>query len=334
MAEQSLQIKRNKEIFTTKEDAINHLNSLVDKLQYGEIVLWRYFNGETIQTLVGFETKYEITNSNSQQKEVVSAIAYIDSLKKMGKGFYYDTNDVLQLNLGSGLTVDQNNAIQLVLGKGLKIDNDSKVDVKINSNVTNFLQVDDDGLKVGNMGANVTITTEPILVMGGPLATDKVQAVLPKTDDEAQIPYIAANTNLQELLIRLFCNEMYPSISSANVQQGNVTARIHPPLLQLSQTATTLEVGTYISATTISFNDNSIAISNPSMISGLTYGYSFENNNQKESTDTFILREPTTGFVTTATTQMVCALTGFTGTKFNPITGNTVLSANTAPLIS
>ena len=60
MAVQSLQIKRNKIIFDTKKEAVNHLQSLVEKLDDGEIVLCRYFSNGTIQTLVGFETKYEI----------------------------------------------------------------------------------------------------------------------------------------------------------------------------------------------------------------------------------------------------------------------------------
>lgn len=315
MAEQSLQIKRNKNIFDTKEAAVNHLNSLVDKLQDGEIVLCRYFNGETIQTLIGFETKYNINNEETQEPQTISAIAYLDSFSEVGMGLLRDEKGVLQLNFGNGLNI-----------------NEGKIDVKINNNITNFLHIDTEGLIVDEMGANVTKTTEPILVMGGPLATSAVQAVLPKTEDEYQIPYIAANTNLQELLVRLFCNEIYPLISSENLIQGNVTAIINPPLLTLSQTATTLEVGTYISATTISFNGNSKASYKPSIVSGLTYGYSLTNDNIKDSSDTIIIQNPTTGIITTAITQMACELTGFTKTKFQTITGNTVLSANTLNL--
>lgn len=298
MAEQSLQIKRNKNIFDTKDDAVQHLNSLINKLDDGEIVLCRYFNNETIQTLIGFETIY-----NEQR-----SIAYLDSFSEVGDGFMRDDNGILQLRLGNGLKIDENH----------------NLDVKIDNTVTNFLEVNTNGMSVQEMNANVTKTTEDILVMGGPLATDDVKAILPKTTDGAENPYIAADTNLQELLLKLFCKEMYPTISSSNSKQGNVTAYINAPTITLTNTKTVLEVGTYISATTISFSGNSKERLTASTVSGLTYGYSNTNDNVKDSSDTSITKTPTTNIVTSSTATMSCNLTGFTVSKFNDITGTTI----------
>lgn len=323
MTKQSLQIKRNKEIFTTKEGAIKHLNSLVEKLDDGEIVLCRYFNGETIQTLVGFETKYEITDPSTNEKDIVAAIAYVDSFNQMGKGFYHDANDVLQLNLGDGLNVDKNNKIQIVLGQGLEIKSGGKVDVKINPKVTNFLTVDNDGLKVDDIDTNATKTTEKILVMGGPLATDAVKQEIISVfgTDEDDNPIIPENTDLQTLLVKLFCKEMYPTITSDNSVSGTVSSQINAPTITLSNSATTLEVGTYISATTISFNGNSYVVSTNSQVSGMTYGYSTRLDDSRDSSDNNIIRTPTSGIVTTSIAKMSCQLSGFTQPAFAEMSG-------------
>lgn len=300
MAEQSLQIKRNKNIFDTKDDAVNHLKSLSEekKLNDGEIVLCRYFNNGTIQTLIGFETIYEEQPS----------IAYLDSFSEVGDGFIRDDDGILQLSVGDGLKIDENH----------------KLDVKIDNEVTNFLEVNTNGMSVQKMNANVTKTTEDILVMGGPLATDDVKAILPRTTDGAENPYIAAETNLQELLLKLFCKEMYPTISSSNSKQGNVTAYINAPTITLTNTNTNLEVGTYISATTISFSGNSKARTTASTVSGLTYGYSYTDDNVKDSSGTSITKTPTTNIVSSSTATMSCNLTGFTVSKFNDISGTTI----------
>jgi hypothetical protein len=130
MAAQSLQIKRNKEIFTTKEEAVNHLRSLVEKLDDGEIVLCRYFNDETIETLVGFETKRIEINEKGNEVEK-SSIAYVDTFNELGKGLSYDDKHILNVNVGDGLTIDNDNNITLNLSNGLQITN-KQLAVKLN----------------------------------------------------------------------------------------------------------------------------------------------------------------------------------------------------------
>ena len=326
MAEQSLQIKRNKTIFDTKEKAVRHLQNLVDNLDDGEIVLCRYLNqdNETIQTLVGFETKYEVFNEETEETTIIQSIAYVDSLNDVGAGFIRDINNVPQLNLGNGLEIDENNKINVVFGEGLKLVEGS-ISVKVNEKVNNFIQMDDDGLKVTEMKTNVTKTNDKIVVMGGPLASADVQKLFPKDSDNN--PYIAANTNIQDLLFKLFCQEIYPIISASNSISGNVTASINAPIIELSQTASNVEVGTFISATTISFNGNSYSNPTSSIVNGMEYGYSKSNNNVRWSYDKSIEKEPVTTIVSTAQTTMVCELVGFSASPFT-ITGDTVLSNN------
>lgn len=316
MAEQSLQIKRNKNIFTTKEDAVNHLKSLVEKLDDGEIVLCRYFNGETIETLVGFETK---TNDNA-------SIVYVDTFNQLGKGLSYDSKNIININVGDGLQIDDNNNVTLNLSNGLQITN-HKLAVKLNeqNNVKNFLTVDGDGMKVVEMDTNVTSTTERILVNGGPLA-ELAKDFFPK--DSNNNPYIEKDTNLQDLLFKLFCKEEYPTVTSGNSIQGNVTASIDKPIITLSTTGN-VEVGTSITVTA-KFKGVSTANTTNSIVSGLTYGYSTSHNNKREHSSTTINKIPSVNRVQTSNMIMSCALTNFTGTKFNNISQ----SGDTLPSIS
>lgn len=328
MAEQSLQIKRNKNIFSSRQEAVSHLKNLVGRLNDGEIVLCRYFNNKTIQTLVGFETKCETSNPITNEIEVTTSIVYLDSLNEIGNGLYYDVNHTLHVNLGQGLAIDKDDteAIQVILGKGLEINENNGVEVKIDDKVTNFLCVDEDGMKVVDMDTDVTKTTERILVMGGPLAKQEIQNIFPK--DSNNNPYIAKDTNLQDLLFKLFCEEKYPNISSSNSKQGNVTASINAPIINLSNNESVLEVGTYISASTITFDNNSYANLTASTISGLEYGYSTTNDNIRNSSDKSISKIPSYNLVTSSETKMSCNLTGFTKNAFNTIIGTSIITKN------
>lgn len=310
MAEQSLQIKRNKTIFDTKEEAVNHLKSLVEKLDDGEIVLCRYFSNETIQTLVGFETKYEIVNEVTQEPQVVQAIAYVDSFNEIGDGFYRDDNSVIQLNVGDGLTID-NNKVKVVVGDGLKIGGGA-VQIKLDDKVNNFIHVDNDGIKVTDMKTNVTKTNDKILVMGGPLA-ELTQSVFPK--DEDNNTYIAPNTNLQDLLLKLFCEEIYPLITSDNSKSGSTKSYVNDVTMSLSKTGEQ-EVGTYVTVNA-SITKLSSVKTTASTVNDMTYGYSKTLGGKKDSTDNQIAKDPVCVRVTSDEYKIECLkISNFTNTTF------------------
>jgi hypothetical protein len=189
-------------------------------------------------------------------------------------------------------------------------------------------------MKVVDMDTDVTKTTEKILVMGGPLATDDMKEEIGRVfgTDEDDNPFIPADTDLQNLLFNLFCKEEYPVISSANSTQGNVTNSIKAPIITLSSTATTLEAGTSISISSVTFNGNSYASKTASTVNGLEYGYSSANDNKRDSKDKQITKEASTNIVSSATTKMTCAITGFTKSGFSQISGTSVLSKGTHDL--
>lgn len=309
MAAQSLQIKRNKNIFDTKAEAVNHLNSLVEKLDDGEIVLCRYFNNETIQTLVGFETKYEVVNEETNDINVVNTITYVDSFNEIGDGFYRDDNNIIQMNLGDGLTIGNDNKVKVLVGDGLKIANGA-IKVKLNDKVNNFIHVDADGLKVTEMKTNVTTTNDKILVMGGPLA-NIAQNVFPKDDNNN--PYIASNTSLQDLLLQLFCNEIYPSITANDSKQGNVQASLDDCSISCSTTKQ-VEVGTFVTINA-SINNFSLVETTASTVNGMTYGYSLSDNSVRYSSNDNIKEEPVCERITRDEYKIECVgITNFTNT--------------------
>lgn len=276
---QSLQIKRNYNIFPSKNEAVSHLNDINPTLKDGEIVLCRYKENENIKTLIGIACATE--NGNF--------LTSFDSMSAIGKGLQRTNNGTLEVKLSN------------------------------KNNETNYLIIDkeNNGLKVTNMNANDVMTKE-IQIIGTPLA----DIILEKNPSFSSI----TASNIQDVLTTLLCQELWPNEENIKSKTGSVTASIKAPTITLSSSATTLEVGTKISASTISFNGNSYANITNSLVSGMSYGYSFENDNNKDSDNTSFSKSATTGIVQTATTQMVCTLTGFTQSAFQQITGTTTLS--------
>jgi hypothetical protein len=306
---QSLQIKRNKNIFNTKEDAVNHLKSLVNKLEDGEIVLCRYFNGDSIQTLIGIETKYGVLNENTKEEDIISTITHFDSFDE--------------------------------IGNGLLRDDKGKLHIKIDDTTINFLTNSENGLKVSNMHANVTTTTEDIVVVGGPLVNKDLQDILTETDSLGN-KIIKAGTNVQDLLFTLFCKEVYPLTQdkingTISGFSGSVTSTINSPILSITCTVNgkkidvtnnlQVEVGTTISANTISFNGNSIANVKNSYVSGITYGYSLTNDNIKDFSGNTITKIPSTNHVSSAVTTIKYTLTNFSTTEKNVSKSGTTLQS-------
>lgn len=194
----------------------------------------------------------------------------------------------------------------------------------INGNTHNINYLDSFAdLSGSEIQASTTKITSDIPVAGGPLAdlvSDKIQT-------------ITAGTDIQALLFDLFCEELYPTITSSNSKQGNVTASINAPTLTVKNGSTvvstnaSLEVGTKLSATTISFNGNSRANASASTVNGMTYGYSTSNNNTQEHTESTITKQPTTGHNTTSIAKLTCTInSGFTSAASYTVSGANITS--------
>ena len=123
-----------------------------------------------------------------------------------------------------------------------------------------------------------TYISQDIPVVGGPLAE--------LFDDTTQI--IKAGSNIQELLMNLFCKEKYPENPSFN--EGSITAEIGEPLFNVYAHGTTttisnnieVEVGTTIDITKFISPKTQYIVSD-SIWSGFDFGYSVLNNNQKDA---------------------------------------------------
>lgn len=111
---------------------------------------------------------------------------------------------------------------------------------------------------VRTMDTDVTVTTEEITVAGGPLSSLYTDAGLGST--------IAAGTDLQSLLLKLFCKEIFPTIK---VTDATLVSTIANPVITIN--TTTVEVGTNVEYTVTSGATNFTAT--PASVSGMTYGY-------------------------------------------------------------
>lgn len=118
-------------------------------------------------------------------------------------------------------------------------------------------------------------TTDAIPVAGGPLA-DLL--------NKAGINSISPDTSMQDLFVSLFTKELWPT--NLVFKEGTVSAAIAAPSFTLSNTnlvevGATVTIGkTTLSAATMSTTARTY--------SGFTYGYSFANDNTKDSSNTTI----------------------------------------------
>lgn len=118
-------------------------------------------------------------------------------------------------------------------------------------------------------------TTDAIPVAGGPLA-DLL--------NKAGINSISPDTSMQDLFVSLFTKELWPT--NLVFKEGTVSAAIAAPSFTLSNTGlvevgATVTIGkTTLSAATMSTTARTY--------SGFTYGYSYSNDNTKDSSNTTI----------------------------------------------
>lgn len=125
---------------------------------------------------------------------------------------------------------------------------------------------------------NSTYISQDIPVAGGPLAE--------LFEETTQT--IKAGSNIQELLMNLFCKEKYPESPSFN--EGSITAEIGEPLFNVYAHGTTTTISNNVEVevgTTIDINKfispKTKYIVSDSFWSGFDFGYSVLNDNQKDA---------------------------------------------------
>lgn len=166
---------------------------------------------------------------------------------------------------------------------GLAVSDDGEVSVKLGEDTTtnkNFLdfegEVDGEkALAVRSIDTDSTLTTERILVAGGPLDSTALRGLLPK--DDAGNAYIEAGTDMQALLMSLFTKVIWPE---PYITEGQIDTTIAAPSFTLKNGTTdaankTYEVGTVLTMSNVTLSEVSNATS-ARTCSEFTYGYSNE----------------------------------------------------------
>lgn len=144
-------------------------------------------------------------------------------------------------------------------GTAVSIENKT-VNVKVAEGNDNFLKVNkNNSLEVKEVTTNKTLTTEKIPVAGGPLA-DYAKNVYPNG--------IPAGSDLQEILMKLFCKEEW---GKANNPVYTFTANVGKPSIT-NDTNASVPVGTKVTFTAKAAT-NTTGSQNVK-VTGMTYGYS------------------------------------------------------------
>lgn len=150
----------------------------------------------------------------------------------------------------------------------------------------NFLEYEDEengskSLAVRSIDTDATILQKDITVAGikGTLGSGNY-----KNGD-----IIQKGTSIYEIIQNILCQEQYPENVSEIKAKANVSLKDLTLTLNYSNNDI-VEVGTLIKLVKGSTNDTKCVSSN-SIVSGMTNGYSYENDNEKDSEDTEIEKE-------------------------------------------
>ena len=131
--------------------------------------------------------------------------------------------------------------------------------------------------KIASEGGNVDTTPEEIIVAGleGQLGAGNYT-------NGSVIP---AGTNIYEIIQNILCRELYPT--SVNAKTASATATMNDLILKLNKSGT-IEVGTLVTLIEGKTNSSNVSVTQNSQITGMTYGYSSEDDDERDTVDTSI----------------------------------------------
>lgn len=135
-------------------------------------------------------------------------------------------------------------------------------------------------ISVVKVDADKAKTTDVIPVAGGPLAS---------LLNGAGITEIEQGTNMQDLLMSLFCKVQYPgdgTIAGTSNSAGSMKCTLSQPSFTLSNSGTTVEVGTVCTLSAVTIPSAAVpAVNAYPKVSGFEYGYSAADDNTRDSAD-------------------------------------------------
>ena len=288
---------------------------------------------EKYQEKGNYETAGAAEQALTDAKAYVDAIAhaaevkYVDGFIKLydengvaiGNGF--DASDfVADGMLESVVPVEGTNEFKFTFKKVDGSTEDFNVDfskfVDIYQADGTSLELTDKTFSIKEVAATKTKTVEAIPVAGGPL-----ESLL----KGAGINEIAAGTSIEDVLFSLICKELWAS--ELTFSEGTVASTIAKPTFTLTKdgknVSGTVEIGTKVVLSDITMGAATPSISKNRTYSGFTYGYSAENDNTQDSTNTSI----TAGVDKAASLNegnytMSRDYTGFNGAKDDSATAN------------
>ena len=139
-------------------------------------------------------------------------------------------------------------------------------------------------ISVVKVDADKAKTTDVIPVAGGPLAS---------LLNGAGITEIAQGTNMQDLLMSLFCKVEYPgdgTIAGTKNSAGSMKCTLAAPSFTLSNSGTTVEVGTVCELSEVTIPSAAVpAVNAYPKVTGFKYGYSAADDNTRDSASTEIV---------------------------------------------
>ena len=132
--------------------------------------------------------------------------------------------------------------------------------------------------KIASEGGSVDTTPEEIIVAGldGQLGAGNY----------TNGTVIPAGTNIYEIIQNILCKELYPT--SVNAKSATAKSTMNDLILKLDKSGT-VEVGTLVTLTEGKTNGSNVSVTQNSQITGMSYGYSSDNDNERDSMDTSII---------------------------------------------
>jgi hypothetical protein len=192
---------------------------------------------------------------------------------KAGSGINVDANGV-SVKASNGIAVNSN-GVEVKAGAGVTVDSNG-VAVKL-AEGTNYITLDNSGLKVNEIKAEDTVLKEDILIAG--LGSSGIGAGIYKNGDT-----ISAGTSIYEILSNILSKESYPNANNGKVYDPSFKTTYGTPSfsVKLKQENTdvsdkTVEVGTEVIISSVS--GTAPTASGTRSYSGFTNGYATVDNN-------------------------------------------------------
>lgn len=176
---------------------------------------------------------------------------------------------------------------------------------------------DDNKISVTNV-ASAKVTNQAIPVEGGPLA-DMLKA--------AGITEISTDTDLASLLMSFVCKELWPTKSDLSTVNGSLSVSIVAPSFTLSNSGTTVEVGTKCTLSEVTVSEGAkVSSSVAPKVTGFAHGYADADDNQKDSSAS----EISATVKTAATVQSTNYTLGIDYTNFYTTSGSAATDNSSA----